>query len=65
MLTLIPESTTKHENNLSWLSDCLEFSFDIWRKTKTINSETDLGDGKLYHPLRWAARRNPTLSEQS
>lgn len=42
--SLIPSNqlnATQHKNNVRRLSDCLKFSFDIWRKN-TINSELEL-----------------------
>lgn len=64
--SLIPSNqvnTTQHKNNVRQLSDCLKFSFDIWRKTM-INSELELTYGKLFHPLHLGTHHNPNLSRQ-
>lgn len=64
--SLIPSNqvnTTQHRNNIRQLSDCLKFSFDIWRKNM-INSELELTYGKLFHPLHLGTHHNPNLSKQ-
>lgn len=63
---LIPSTqvnTTQHKNNVRWLSDCLKFSFDIWRENM-INSELELTYRKLFHPLHLGTHHNPNLSKQ-
>lgn len=64
--SLIPSNqvnTTQHKNNVRQLSDCLKFSFDIWRKNM-INSELELTYEKLFHPLHLGTHHNPNLSKQ-
>lgn len=56
-------NSTQHKNNVRQLSDCLKFSFDIWRKNM-INSELELTYGKLFHPLHLGTHHNPNLSKQ-